>query len=48
MAHPYLLALPGVPDTIEERTILRYIEHGAAEFPVVRTLNSTAKLGAKR
>ena len=46
MAHPHLLALAAAPDAIEERAILRHIEHGAAEFAVVGTFHRTAQLGA--
>jgi hypothetical protein len=45
MTHPYLLPFTNIPQSIEQRTIVRYFKFGASELLFVRGLYSPPKLG---
>src|SRR5262249_16840074 len=47
MAHPDLLSIARLPQTIEEDAIARHLEEGAAELAIGRTLNLAADLRAE-
>ena len=48
MAHPHLMARAWRPHPFKQTARLDYIDHGAAEFAMVRAFNVAAELGADR
>ena len=46
VAHPHLVALAGLPEALEQRTVLLDLDEGAAELAMVRAFGDTTHLHA--